>query len=321
MVSRSGPGSDGVVDPPFLEGSALHYGHETSLPSNLTPLLPLTLAENTVPCLVDVRHLLIQQIFFSCQPRFTIPQPTATNPVLSPHFQSGLPAAFPPAGSMSWGLSQDLYHSMNISAASVLEPSLVDSSISSCQSGTLALPTLDTATSTNFGNVSVSPVKDNNCNMATTSPSTLEPNVSPAAPEDVSQFLLSFLEESDHPRFTAEQEEMERATMTDEERLAALSDQFGKKVEISSHRSKRARQDLDPKDIDFFVHQMRLEIERIPEDMKRALLEAQSKCRVDEFSDERLERFLRCAGMNTRVRTNFFESMSFLSFEINMADF
>jgi hypothetical protein len=46
---------------------------------------------------------------------------------------------------------------------------------------------------------------------------------------------------------------------------------------------------------------MRMEIGQIPEDRKQALLEAQTKCRADEFSDARLERFLRCEGMNSKV--------------------
>jgi hypothetical protein len=188
---------------------------------------------------------------------------------------------------------------MNISAASAYGPSLFDSVLSPCQSGSVVQPTLEPATSANFENVSVSPVNDNTCSVCTSSPSTLEANVSPASPEDVSELLLSFLEESDRPRFTDEQEEMERATMTDEERVAALSDQFGKQVKISTHQSKRAKRDLDPKDIEFLVNQMKLEIELIPGDMKLALLEAQSKCHVGEFSNERLEHFLRCEGMNT----------------------
>jgi hypothetical protein len=59
---------------------------------------------------------------------------------------------------------------------------------------------------------------------------------------------------------------------------------------------------LDHKTISFLVNQMRHELERIPKENKRALLEAQTKCRVDEFSNARLERFLRCEGMNTKVR-------------------
>jgi hypothetical protein len=45
-----------------------------------------------------------------------------------------------------------------------------------------------------------------------------------------------------------------------------------------------------------------MEIGQIPEDRKQALLEAQTKCHADEFSDARLERFLRCEGMDVKVR-------------------
>jgi hypothetical protein len=68
---------------------------------------------------------------------------------------------------------------------------------------------------------------------------------------------------------------------------------------------------LDRKSIEFLVHQMRLELERIPENEMRALVEAQTKCGEDEFSDARLERFLRCEGMNAKVRRKVCELMSF----------
>jgi hypothetical protein len=118
---------------------------------------------------------------------------------------------------------------------------------------------------------------------------------------DLSESLLSFLEGSDHPRFTQEHEALERATMTDEERAAALSDLFGKQCALDAHQNKRARRDLDQDAIVFLVNQMRLEINRIPLDRKRALVEAQLKCHASEFSDARLERFLRCEGMNVKV--------------------
>jgi hypothetical protein len=130
------------------------------------------------------------------------------------------------------------------------------------------------------------------------------------APNELSESLLSFLEGSDRPRFTEEQEALERALMTDEERAAALSDLFGRFCSVEGHRKKRARRDLDRKSIGFLVNQMRLEIERIPLDRKRALVEAQDKCRADEFSDARLERFLRCEGMNVKVRIYTFVSMT-----------
>jgi hypothetical protein len=46
---------------------------------------------------------------------------------------------------------------------------------------------------------------------------------------------------------------------------------------------------------------MKCEIERIPAHRKNALIEAQAKCSPDEFSDARLEKFLRCEGMNAQV--------------------
>jgi hypothetical protein len=136
--------------------------------------------------------------------------------------------------------------------------------------------------------------------LATSGPSASDEDVT--ASEDMSEFLLSSLLISNDPRFTEEQVEMERAMQTDEERAETLSDLFGKQCEVNIHQSKRARRDLDQKSIVFLVNQMRLEIERIPEQCKRALLEAQTKCRADEFSDARLERFLRCEGMNVKVR-------------------
>ena len=48
---------------------------------------------------------------------------------------------------------------------------------------------------------------------------------------------------------------------------------------------------------------MKLEIDNLPGDNKGALVEALVSCRAEEFSDARLERFLRCEGMNTKVST------------------
>jgi len=47
---------------------------------------------------------------------------------------------------------------------------------------------------------------------------------------------------------------------------------------------------------------MKLELSKIPEGKKGALTEAQANCRSEEFSDGRLEKFLRCEGMNAEVR-------------------
>jgi hypothetical protein len=140
------------------------------------------------------------------------------------------------------------------------------------------------------------------CDVAMVRPSTLEEDVSPAASlAELSEYLLSLLT-SNRPMITDEQVELEQALMTDDERAAALSDLFGKQCAVDEHQSKRAKKDLDKNSIEFLVKMMRDEIGRIPEDRKQALLEAQTKCRADEFSDARLERFLRCEGMDVEVR-------------------
>ena len=128
----------------------------------------------------------------------------------------------------------------------------------------------------------------------------LSQNVS-ASEDDLSEFLLSFIP-SDRATMTEEQVELEQATMTDEERAEALVDLFGKRCAIDTHNNKRARKDLDRKDIEFLVRQMRHELNQIPKENKSALMEAQSKCHApDELSDARLENFLRCEGMNAKV--------------------
>jgi hypothetical protein len=69
---------------------------------------------------------------------------------------------------------------------------------------------------------------------------------------------------------------------------------------------------LGKKSIEFIVHQMRLELERIPEDEKQAFVEAQMKCSTEEFSNARLERFLRCEGMNAKVCVGLCAKLQFL---------
>jgi len=122
------------------------------------------------------------------------------------------------------------------------------------------------------------------------------------APEDAPEHLLSILGLSDRATMTEEEEQVEHAAMKDEERAAALSDMFGEMCTVGIWPQKRARRDLDGDSIAFLVQQMRLELERIPNDKKQALLEAQLKCHPDEFSDERMVMFLRCEGMNAKVR-------------------
>ena len=119
--------------------------------------------------------------------------------------------------------------------------------------------------------------------------------------DDVSEFLLSILALSGRTRFTERQDAQEKASMTNEERAKVLSDLFGKYCS-TSHQSKKARRDLDKDSIAFLVKQTWVEIEKVPARNKQALIEAQQVCRAEEFSDARLERFLRCVGMNVQVR-------------------
>ena len=122
--------------------------------------------------------------------------------------------------------------------------------------------------------------------------------------EELSAFILSSLAVSDRPIITEEQEEVERASLTNEEKAAVIADMFGKMCECDTHQKKRPRLDLDRAFVNFLLQQMRTEIDKIPWANKLAFLEAQAsiKCHRDEFSDARLEKFLRCEGMNVKVR-------------------
>ena len=75
---------------------------------------------------------------------------------------------------------------------------------------------------------------------------------------------------------------------------------------MSNHKTKRARNDLDEQFIDFIVKEMKVEIERLPKEKKEAWLEAQNKCRAEEFGDERLMQFLRCKGLNPKYAAQRF---------------
>jgi hypothetical protein len=136
---------------------------------------------------------------------------------------------------------------------------------------------------------------------ATTVPS--EDDVPAASEDDMLEFLLPLFEQNTNiTMFTEEQEKIEQANLTEEEKAAALCDLFGKSCSFATHNAKRPRLDFDNSSIEFLVQQMRLELDRIPQHGKRALVDAQLKCRAEEFSNARLERFLRCEGMNAKVR-------------------
>ena len=92
--------------------------------------------------------------------------------------------------------------------------------------------------------------------------------------------------------------------MADEEKARVLADLFG--TYCSVHQNKKAKRDLSKDDVAFLVKQMRLEIDKIPESEKEALIEARAKCRAEEFCDSRLEKFLRCEKMDVKVRGSCF---------------
>jgi hypothetical protein len=120
--------------------------------------------------------------------------------------------------------------------------------------------------------------------------------------DDLAAFLLSSLAVTDRPVITEEQEALERATLSDAEKAIILADFFGIYCSESVRHNKKARKDLDQASLAFLVKLMRADLDSIPVKEKPALVEAMAKARPEEFSDERLEKFLRCEGMNTKVR-------------------
>lgn len=121
--------------------------------------------------------------------------------------------------------------------------------------------------------------------------------------DDIPDYLLSILGLAGRPKFSEQEAALESATLTDKERAEALSDLFGQRCSVDARKSKGQRKDLDRNSIDFLVKQMQVEIKAIPVDKKSALIEAEVKARPEEFSDERLEKFLRCEGMNAKLAT------------------
>jgi hypothetical protein len=266
----------------------------TSLPKHslhLTPILPLML---------DERLLHFQASSSALQERTIMSEPAMVNrsypPQLNLNNESQNNISTPCSASVSQGLLQEQHNS-----------AAANSALSSCLPS--AMPRIDSVSPELGRNCkhqsakeeAVAGQSESRCTTTTARRPLLENDVILAASDDdLSKFLLSLLIK-DRPMITEEQLELEQAAMTDEERVETLMDLFGKQCAIDTHQNKRAKKDLDKNSIAFLVLQMRLEVERVPEDGKQALLEAQTRCRGEEFSDARLERFLRCEGMNTKV--------------------
>jgi hypothetical protein len=208
-----------------------------------------------------------------------------------------------------------MYHAINTSAAAAYGSFVANSLLTSRLRYLMPAQATDTTasppgsiTSTEVDNDphsdegAASQSKTVDCVAASSKPLMSDKGSSPALSEDEASDFLLFYVASGRPRFTEEEEKIEKATLTNDEKAAALSDLFGQTCSLSTHVHKRAKRDLDSNSVEFLLKQMRLELERIPEDEKRALTEARGKCRAGEFSDARLERFLRCEGMNAKVR-------------------
>jgi hypothetical protein len=298
------------------------HGQAPSLLSSLTPFLPSFLAGSMGPFVGDISPFHFQSALFSLRQQAAAAQQMATNPALPPHFhgsaqnQNGFPGASYPGDSMSQGASQVQHNSVNSDSMAAFGCSSANDVLSS-RLQDQRQPQTDSvarvpcpATSNVIGDdqspdaMLVCQPKDSGYTAASSSPSASEKGASTSSvsEDEASDFLLFCVLASGRPMFTEKQEKIEQATMTDEEKAAALCDLFGRSCAVSTHKQKKARLDLDNNSIEFLVQQMRLELKRIPEDEKQALVEAQMKCHQDEFSDARLERFLRCEGVNVKVR-------------------
>ena len=120
--------------------------------------------------------------------------------------------------------------------------------------------------------------------------------------DNITEELLSMLSLSNRSTVSETEYALEKARMSHRERAETLSDLFGQMCSVNNRENKKPRLDLDRDSIDFLLCAMRSEIELIPVDKKSALIEAYANARKDEFSDDRLLKFLRCEKMNAKVR-------------------
>jgi hypothetical protein len=262
----------GVAARPLLDGSS---------PSLVLPMVSSGLAgsNGTFAVLVDTHPLLMLQSPFAFQQRLLMTQQIARNPLNLHQFDR-----------TSLYQNGALYPTLGIPLLQHQAPEYMQ------------------ATSTSVGAAAAGTAQpaDGAQTLSAARPS-------PRAPfsRDVA-YALSAFSAAEFSTFTKEQEEMEWLTLTDEEKAAALSDMFGKLCALAPRQRKRARRDLNRNSIDFLIQQMRLEINKIPDEKKLAFVEAQTKCRAEEFNDARLERFLRCEGMNAEVCVQVFAGVQLL---------
>jgi len=261
-----------AISHPYLSGAILR-GHTLPMVTMAPKLSSMMIGGGGLTILqADTRSMLYEAVQTGFQPGVTMPRPLATNPG-----NASWQGALSTAGSL---LIQDLHQRK---LARINMPRQVSDL-------RMTLPT--------------NPAVNGGATTASCSSESKERLLSAEMPnKEEAAFALSSLMLVGEPRFTEEDIASEQATLTNEERAAALSDMFGKFCMVGIRPEKRARRDLDDDSIQFLTRQMKLEIEKIPSGKKQALLEAQAKCRAEEFGAGRLESFLRCEGMNTEVCT------------------
>lgn len=268
-------------------------------PPMMLPVLPSTMLASGISAVtIDPRVLILQLAQASLQHQLML-QPPATTPI--PSYSPPLIMAMAP------GHDPHLYATTNLQSETRIPESyprrvVQRDLLGHCTAESLVAPQLQVKqpalTESTAGKVAA----DKATPGPTTAGTTLEPGTEDALD------ALSALTVANQPKFTEQELEMEQKLTTDEERAEILSDTFGKfcTVNSDSRPDKRARQDLDKESIEFLVSFMRGEIDKVPNEEKKALLEAMKKSDDDEFSDERLECFLRCEGMNARLAAQRF---------------
>lgn len=302
-----------VVSPPFALASSLLPLHPTLQAPNaaaLPPVPPIT--PSSFPSSIEPRLLLFQSAPLAAPPQSIMTQSVLLNQVLRSQLETS------PPNNGGQEILQALLHSANAAAEASHQQFVATNAMCSLmqnfarlQSNSQQAVGLNRNVTQGQSNDEMDiDEKEDRKPAAATNKATVpeERRLSDSSiDEELSAFLLSWLAMSDRPVVTEEQEALEFKMMTDTEKATWLSDVFGKMLEEFDDGPpdrKRQRLDLDRGFVAFLVNQMRLEIENIPEIERRALMDAQAStiCRRDEFSDARLEKFLRCEGMNTKVR-------------------
>jgi hypothetical protein len=117
-------------------------------------------------------------------------------------------------------------------------------------------------------------------------------------PEEIEAVQLLSSSISEKVRRARAELEQDKARVTEEEQNQALADLFGSLCEVDQSKAKRIKRAPVETDISVLLKEMKRELYAIPSDEKRAFTKAQGKALPIEFSDGRMERFLRVEDMN-----------------------